>query len=154
MGLDMYLSKRTYVKRWDNAPENELYLVTVTRGGKPVKDIESKLISEVIEEIGYWRKANQIHAWFVKNVQGGSDECQDSYVSREQLQRLLDTVNQALAHHGKAADLLPTQSGFFFGSTNYDDYYFDDLKHTREILEYALSKPNSVDASFYYHSSW
>ena len=26
-------------------------------------------------EIGYWRKSNQIHKWFVDNIQEGVDNC-------------------------------------------------------------------------------
>jgi hypothetical protein len=46
--------------------------------------------------------------------------------------------------------LLPTESGFFFGSTDYDEYYIQDIKDTKEILEEALKN----DGEFYYHSSW
>ena len=31
--------------------------------------------SRIIEQVGYWRKANQIHNWFVENVQDGEDDC-------------------------------------------------------------------------------
>ena len=30
---------------------------------------------ETHEEVGYWRKANAIHGWFVRNVQNGKDDC-------------------------------------------------------------------------------
>jgi hypothetical protein len=152
MGLDMYLDKRTYVRRWDHQKEEEKFLVTVTRGGKPFDAIKLERVSYVIEHVGYWRKANQIHQWFVVNVQGGVDECEDAYVTREQLQELLRVVTEVLADHSKAEKLLPTQSGFFFGGTEYDDGYFADLEDTVGILEAVLKEPN--DASFYYQSSW
>jgi cysteine desulfurase len=38
----------------------------------------------------YWRKANQIHAWFVQNVQEGVDECERHWVPREKLVELRD----------------------------------------------------------------
>jgi hypothetical protein len=44
--------------------------------------------SEVIEEVMYWRKANQIHKWFVDNVQDGVDDCKEYWVSEEKLQEL------------------------------------------------------------------
>lgn len=31
--------------------------------------------SDIIQNVGYWRKANQIHRWFVDNVQDGDDDC-------------------------------------------------------------------------------
>jgi hypothetical protein len=50
-----------------------------------------------------------------------------------------------------AMELLPTQSGFFFGSTDYDKYYYDDLVYTREVLDKLLAEPGD---EFQYHSSW
>lgn len=50
-----------------------------------------------------------------------------------------------------AVELLPTTNGFFFGSTDYDEYYLDDIKYTIDVLEEALKDEN---AEFYYCSSW
>lgn len=147
MGLDMYLSRKTYVKRWAHISPDELYLVTVQRGDKPT-DIDSEKVTYITEEMGYWRKANAIHKWFVDNVQNGVDECQESYVSEEQLAELLDICRRVAADHSLAAELLPTQSGFFFGSTDYDEYYFQYIDDTIAILS------NLPPVYYYYHSSW
>jgi len=48
-------------------------------------------------ELGYWRKANAIHAWFVKNVQNGIDECQEANVTREQLTELKSLCERVIA---------------------------------------------------------
>jgi hypothetical protein len=106
----------------------------------------------VIEEVGYWRKANQIHEWFVQNVQDGKDDCQESYVSREQLEELLGVCRIVKIDKEKAEQLLPTQSGFFFGGTEYDEYYYQDIDNTIEILEEALSDETADD--FAYRASW
>ena len=37
--------------------------------------IEFDRLSYIDEEVGYWRKANAIHKWFVDNVQDGNDDC-------------------------------------------------------------------------------
>ena len=42
------------------------------------------------DEVGYWRKANAIHKWFVDNVQNGEDDCGDYSVSKELLEELLN----------------------------------------------------------------
>lgn len=55
------------------------------------------------EEIGYWRKANQIHHWFVENVQEGGDDCGEYVVSRDQLKSLLTLVDEAI----KSIKLVP-----------------------------------------------
>jgi hypothetical protein len=37
--------------------------------------------------------------------------------------------------------MLPTASGFFFGSTEYDEYYFEELERTeRELNELLRDK--------------
>ena len=152
MGLDMFLNKRTYVKNWDFQKPEEKHEVIVKKGGEVLDTIKPERITYIEEEIGYWRKANAIHNWFVKNVQGGVDECQRSYVSLEKLKELLEVVEKVLADNSLASTLLPTQSGFFFGPTHYDEWYFKDLEDTKVILEDALtSKPVS---SIYYQSSW
>lgn len=52
-----------------------------------------------------------------------------------------------------AQELLPCTSGFFFGGTEYNEYYHSDLVDTKKILEAALAG-NPDDFEFYYHSSW
>lgn len=103
-------------------------------------------------EVAYWRKANAIHKWFVDNVQGGVDECQRSYVSREQLTALRDLCKSVLEKPDRAESAMPTQSGFFFGSTGYDQYYYEDLELTVKQLTTALDSPDELD--FYYQASW
>jgi hypothetical protein len=103
-------------------------------------------------EVGYWRKANQIHEWFVKNVQDGVDNCAYYYVGRDDLEKLLSLCKEALkSDHPEK--VLPTQEGYFFGSTEYDEYYRDDLEDTVKILEKVLALPEEF-SEFFYHSSW
>ncbi len=152
MGLDMYLNKKTYVQNWEHHTPEERYDVEITRGGKPVKHIQPKRVKYIVEEAGYWRKANQIHDWFVRNVQDGVDDCRNAYVSREKLQELLDLCRIVSIDKDKAGDLLPTASGFFFGNTEYDEWYYQDIESTIKILEEALSDETADE--FEYHSSW
>lgn len=51
-----------------------------------------------------------------------------------------------------AEQILPTQSGFFFGSTDYDEWYVKDLKDTVKIVEQVLKE--ITEGEFYYSSSW
>lgn len=128
MGLDMYLEKRTYVKNWEhNGPEGQ-HQITVKKGGKPHPHIKPKRISYIIEEVGYWRKFNALHNWFVKNVQNGEDNCQPHYVSKDKMQELIKVLQKVIKDKTKAKQELPTTSGFFFGSTEYDEYYFEECK--------------------------
>lgn len=153
MGLDMYLERRTYVKRWDHIDDTKQFAVSVTRGGAPYTPIKPERISYVIEEVGYWRKANQVHRWFVENVQKGDDDCEAHYVPRETLIELLREVNAVLDDPSKGPDLLPTEQGFFFGSTKYGEDYILDLQDTKTILE-PLLEVEDDDADYYYRASW
>jgi hypothetical protein len=154
MGLDMYLEKRNYVKRWEHIPDALQFHVTVERGGAPYTAIKPERVSYVIEQVAYWRKANQIHRWFVENVQHGEDNCEPYYCDHEKLRELLDKVNHVLAHRDEAEHELPTERGFFFGSSEYDEWYFEDLEYTREMLTELLAAPDANEADYYYRASW
>jgi len=156
MGLDMYLYRKHYVKNYDH--EGNPWDVRVRHRGEPVPvgQIDPAKVAYVTEQVAYWRKANQIHAWFVDNVQDGRDECQASYVSTEQLAELLKTVRAVLADHKKAARLLPARPGFFFGGTDYDEGYFRDLKETEAMLAPLVVEDERGPAfdGYEYHASW
>ena len=65
MGLDMYLNAKRYVSNYSEADaelRDELDKLEPL-AGMPIK--------EIVCEAMYWRKANAIHDWFVKNVQIG-----------------------------------------------------------------------------------
>ena len=118
--------------------------------------------TKIIQEVGYWRKANAIHQWFVDNVQSGIDDCDyHEEITQKVLLKLLMTCERVYENSklvsGKvvsgftfengeykpkyedglviedsstAERLLPTQSGFFFGGTNYDEWYLKDIEYT------------------------
>jgi hypothetical protein len=154
MGLDMYLTKKHYVKRWEFHSEEEQTEVSVLKGGKPMKGVKTSRIAYVEEEVMYWRKANHIHYWFVKHIQNGEDNCQTSYVDGDDILRLLKTLKEVKEDHSKAEKLLPTADGFFFGGTEYDEYYFEEIDRTIEILENELDENGNITSDYYYHASW
>jgi hypothetical protein len=139
MGLDMSLEKRTGVREWDEGGKPRL------RGSLAIAGIDPDKVTTVIEEVGSWRKANAIHRWFVEGVGGGIDECQSIPVTADELEELLRRVEAVLAHPELAERILPTQEGFFFGSIDYDEGYFDDLRETVTLLTWALA---DADAEF------
>lgn len=148
MGLDMYLSKKTYVgNNWAKDLKREE--ATVIAPGV----IQSR-VTDIVERIGTWRKANAIHGWFVENVQGRNDDCGDYYVPEEKITELLKLVRKVLRTNSKAESTLPTTPGFFFGDQSYDEYYFEDMRHTEKILMIARKEIKDWGASIYYSSSW
>lgn len=150
----MTLSKHTYVKNWEHMKPEELHEITITKGGKP-SAIKTERISTIVETVMYWRKANAIHRWFVNNVQDGEDDCKDYYVNADQLSALLEVCKKVSKNKKLASKLLPTQSGFFFGATEYDKWYFSDIKDTmKKLTELLAEMEKDPHGSFYYHSSW
>ena len=146
MGLDMYLSTRLHVRNSETDLNKQILAVT-----KMPTNIE---VSSVTFEVMYWRKANQIHSWFVNNVQDGTDDCGTYEVELDKLQELVDVCDQVLNDHSLAESLLPTSSGFFFGDTAYDEWYFKDLRETRDRIREVLDDPAFSNLTFEYTASW
>ncbi len=167
MGLDQYLEARKYVSKFDysdgfdNKKIREEY-ANLSQSAPAGFDKNADFGGiQVSFPIGYWRKANAIHGWFVENVQGGVDNCQSYYVSREQLVQLAEDCDAVLKvsavsmeNAAATAGLLPVQ-GFFFGGYEMDEWYIQGLKYTQKMINHILSViPEGYDYSFYYHSSW
>lgn len=169
MGLDMYLSAKEYVSRWDysdgydNRKETEKFAQIAD--GSPVARMflsEDSNGMELTYTVMYWRKANAIHQWFVDNVQEGEDNCGEYYVSKENLKSLASVCGGVMLNNTDKdyiKEHLPPQSGFFFGSTEIDEWYFDDVRRTYEGLTDLVAKAEKLEEqgiymTFSYHSSW
>ena len=165
MGLDMYLSARKYVEKIDwkslqDSDERDYAAATLPQWNDVVEASGMSHIADKNDIYGvsvsvnaaYWRKVNAVHKWFVDNVQGGEDNCGEYYVSNTKLKELLATAQQCLFH--KDPNLLPPQSGFFFGNTDIDEWYWHGIKDTIKQLKRLVEMSDFDDLSFYYQSSW
>ena len=151
MGLDMYLDAEYYIGgHWEHRKVSGK--VELVSNGKKIS-FKGKEVASIVTQIGSWRKANHIHKWFVDNVQEGNDNCGRYSVSREQLEALDNLCVRVLADKNLAQELLPTADGFFFGSTQYDEYYIGDIVDTRELIKKAFNHIKK-GADVYYSSSW
>ncbi len=150
MGLDMYLYAKQYTSKYFQEENNQKIIDVLPDVKNNIADNIGFI--EISFEIGYWRKANQIHNWFVKNVQNGTDDCSTYDVSVRQLKDLKLRCEQVLANRDLACEILPTVSGFFFGDTVYDNWYFQDIEDTIKIIDKCLSLQG--DWGFSYRSSW
>lgn len=107
------------------------------------------------EEKAYWRKANAIHHWFSTHSPSGElDDCEEMEVTKEMLEELLNDCKQVKANHELAKEILPTQDGFFFGSTEYDSWYFDDIDSTIEQIEKLLEETDFENDELIYYAWW
>ena len=122
----------------------------------------------IMKQVGYWRKANEIHNWFVKTVQDGDDDCDyHNECTRGILEDLLHTCKtvldscattyrngQVVIDSSVAEELLPRCRGFFFGGDGYDEYYVSDIVDTIKILEDVLATTDFETQMVFYISSW
>lgn len=159
MGLDMYLSRSLYVKNWAHEKNEEGHIPhEVIVKGKYADKVFPAKIKRIVEEAMYWRKANQIHKWFVDNVQEGEDNCAEYYVSDRQIVELYNIVKRVLKDKDEdlALELLPPQEGFFFGNSEFDEWYWSQLEATAEGLEPYVKciEAGEEVGEFYYQASW
>lgn len=61
---------------------------------------------------------------------------------------------EVIVNAEQVAELLPTQSGFFFGGTGYDGYYMRDIDNTIKILEALPLDDADINVSYRYIASW
>ena len=186
-GKDKYSFEEWCDGNEKDIPEGALELFRKDRHmGFPYWDDEKRYGSmRLFDSVGYWRKANAIHNWFVQNVQNGEDNCAEYPVSKEQLQELLQTCvkvvsgvkladgvitngysfsngqmipnyepGQVVLNTQLCKTLLPSVSGCFFGSTQYDEYYVADLQDTIRILTNVLENTDFDTEVISYQSSW
>lgn len=118
---------------------------------------------ESVEEI-YWRKANFVHRFFFDkhfdedDYEFGEDNCVPMETSKEDLIELLDECKALKLCRDTLGDkanetaeyLLPTMSGFFFGSTDYDEWYWEDVEYTIKEVEALLERATDDDEFYYY----
>lgn len=149
----MYLEARKFVSSYSDGQQ---YQDIIANAGFRTGDLPHSTYATISIEAMYWRKVNHIHDWFVRNVQDGNDDCRSYYVSREQLKELLDTCEKVLAARDEeiSRDLLPTATGFFFGSSEFDEYYYEALEETIEGLTKILVNPAFDGMDFHYNASW
>lgn len=161
MGLDMYLEAEFTADNYsfsDAQEKAKFKKITNTMGIKDWFTAYDTNYLKITAVVLYWRKANAIHRWFIDNCsEDGKDDCKPMYVSVEELKQLRDTCKEVLADPATAEEKLPSSSGFFFGSTEYDEGYIGDLDHTIKGLDTILEKVEKAPGSapgFYYRASW
>jgi hypothetical protein len=154
MGLDMYFTGKRRVSCYTEP--DKLVAQKIQDEFSELEPFISNssypIVNEISAELMYWRKANAIHNWFVKHVQDGIDDCKPYSVSRKQLTDLKDVCERVLGWKELATDLIPPTDGFFFGSTEIDEFYWADLKRTAEAATRILALPK--EWAFEYQSSW
>ncbi|MEW9572254.1 hypothetical protein ABQJ54_10875 [Rhodanobacter sp. Si-c] len=150
MGLDMYLEAKLHLPPYDKALDPVRQAIGRAIGytppsEKPDNDATLMEITGVTVRVGYWRKFDPLHQWFVSNVQEGHDDCRPAYVSPEVLSELeeqLDQVNDD-----------PESAGEHFVSEDDEPMTEGDIDTTLRIVVQA-KQLQERGWDIYYRASW
>lgn len=150
MGLDMYLEATRYVAPSDTQTESVRRAIGAAIGFVPPKerpgqDASLLEISGVTVRVGYWRKFDALHQWFVNNTQQGHDDCRAAFVSvdtlvelEEQLEQVSDDPQSASEHFTADIDETLEESDV--------DYTLTILHHAKRLQEQGWD--------IHYRASW
>lgn len=167
---DMYIIK--FYKRCSHELVHEIRLT-----GEEILNYEEIVPHDayvcITDEAYYWRKANQIRGWFEAHLSEPVDNCQNSIVTKEDLEELIENCARVLglvdedymslewddydmtkASEQIAEEVLPPQSGFFFGSYEYDEWYYHDLFRTLQAMTTLLNDTDWENERLYYSEWW
>jgi hypothetical protein len=150
MGLDMYLYAKKFISDAEYFQQGDTFDVIASKVN--ATGIHQRIIYLLKEQVAYWRKANAIHNWFI-NLHDSEDDGSPIGLGKDNLEELQRVCAEVISNPKLAEELLPTASGFFFGSTEYDEWYFGSIQETHDIIDTIL-KTIPDEWSFEYQASW
>lgn len=120
-----------------------------------VGENKEKIKRDEFQREYYYRKANWLFDFFAKNVEEIKNfndinevNARDIELNVDIIKKLVESCKEVLKDHSKASTLLPTCKGFFFGNTEYNDNYFDDVEQVlsdmEDLLRFMKDNPDSV----------
>lgn len=137
MGLDASLNVRKYL-------DDEPGLTNLIKEKMNYWDFEPSYIEF---KVVYWRKAWQIHDFFIDHTSDPEDGT-SFFIERELIMDLYDKVCTILKEPERALEIIP--------DTCADDWYFSQIKNTKVSLEKLFNSEFWIDDfyEFYYEASW
>ena len=90
-------------------------------------------------DVAYFRKVNFLLPYF-----NYEENCSEIVIDKCEVEELVDDCKRVLAAkdtdeaESVADELLPTEAGFFFGNTDYDEWYFNDVREVADKLTEIL----------------
>ena len=143
MGLDIRFEKAKR-RRVEETEErlNEIEKELENANNSSVKEFNS-LQNEYDElnpwkEVAYFRKVNFLLPFFEYG-----ENCSRLEIDDYKIDELLFKCKQVLEDHSLAETLLPTLGGFFFGNSEYNDWYFEDVKEVYDKFSEIAEDFNS-----------
>lgn len=123
----------------------DLYLYTQS---KPETQLDQQ---QPRTEVAYFRKFNALIQWVDTHIKEVGN-CEDIQLNKEDLLKLLQTLTRLNPQN--CQELFPTTEGFFFGSTEYDDYYWENITRIQITVSQLLKKVDFIHTVVYFHAWW
>lgn len=98
----------------------------------------------------YFRKVNLLIPWVERTLGVEVEDTEEYELTKAHLESLLSYVDTVLSDFSRAEELLPTQEGFFFGSTEYGDWYKEDLEQIKTDIGDLVSKMGDDDTATFW----
>lgn len=153
MGLDMYLSKikRENVGYWRKANAiHKWFEDNCTENGE-IENCRDYYVSKekLIELKNTCERVIKSSPLVTGQIRNGEryDHEQGKFVPCYEMGKIMKDPSLA-------QELLPTQKGFFFGSTDYNEWYIEDLKETVEQIDEILKTTDFDECSIVYYAWW
>ena len=117
MGLDMYVnirhkntqSKLDAYEAWEQKYSYEEFQLLTEEQKEEYRNSEPEYDAAMYgKELMYWRKANQIHNWFVQNCQNGVDDGGRYVITVDDLKTLKELCEKILTMTNVKQELRPT----------------------------------------------
>lgn len=158
MGLDMFIYKvrktdhsvKELSKLDNNPKEDDPAIAEFLPLYTPFESMPD--YKSIFKQVAYWRKFNALHQWFVTHVQLGIDNCNLYELDQDVLRSCHDILEEAF--YKKNHYILPPTQGFFWGSTEIDDYYWNNVEEAIQTISHLIDDTDWATERLFYQSSW
>lgn len=164
MGLDIIFQKKNKSYDAEKADKLEKQIAKLDKKYKTAKTeaTKQKILDKLSPlykeeennkkylEVLYFRKVNFLLPFF-----NYEDNCSVISITKEQVEELVKRCNYVLdiyndltnndkeldcfELYNKVRDILPTQAGFFFGTTDYNEWYIKAIEYVKDEFEKLLN---------------
>lgn len=100
-------------------------------------------------KIAYFRKVNFLISFIEDYYRIDVGNGKDVEINKDCITELYIRCVQVLQNHSLAGKLLPTQEGFFFGYTDYNDNYFHNVEDVRDACINLLDEFRNLKSDEY-----
>lgn len=136
---------------WHVAGDGKLYeSANLDEEGKPKEALDTDSFTKDI----YFRKFNALQVFLEDNLQ--IENCEPKEVPLEMVKKLeascekILEIKDANTRKETAEQLLPTGAGFFYGSLDYDEYYYENVQR---LLDF-INENGTDDEVMYVYDCW